>query len=166
MLAEINPELANEQFKLLKTNFTSTTFGLPSFREYPKGQHGLGDIDSGPVIFGVGFSGTIVMIGTYAMFDNGDLAEKQYKTINAFGFGRTSGNQKKYLFGKLPIADAFIAWGRATELRYQGSSKINTDNWRMKFHMISLSVIMFFWLIYFRKKIISKIKTITAQGIR
>jgi len=160
MLGEIKPKLANEQFKLFETNFVSTTFGLPSIREYPKGQHGHGDIDSGPVIFGVGFSGTIVMIGTYYMLNSGYLAEKQYKTINAFGFGKRTGNQKKYLFGKLPMADAFIAWGRATGLNYQNPSK-STDNWRIKFHVISLLVILLFWIIYFRKIIISIIKTAT-----
>lgn len=160
MLAEIKPALAKEQFKLFKTYFVSTTFGLPSVREYPKGQHGYGDVDSGPVIFGVGFSGTIVMIGTFAMLNSENLADEQYKTINAFGFSRTTGNQKKYLFGKLPMADAFIAWGRATGLKYQSPSN-NADNWRIKFHVISLLVIAIFWIIYFRKMIISKIKTIT-----
>jgi hypothetical protein len=158
MLIEIKPELAKEQFKLFKTNFVSNTFGLPSIREYPKGHHGYGDIDSGPVILGVGFSGTIVMIGTFSMLNSGYLAEKQYKTINAFGFGRTTRNQKKYLFGKLPMADAFIAWGRATGLKYKNPSK-NIDNWRTKFQVISLLIILLFWIIYFQKKIMSKIKT-------
>jgi hypothetical protein len=161
MLSEINPDFALEQFNLFKTNFVTTTLGLPSAREYPKGQNGQGDIDSGPVIFGVGFSGTIVMIGTFSMFDSAYLAERQYKTINAFGFGKTSKNQKKYLFGKLPMADAFIAWGRATELRYQDTTKQDSVNWRIKFHCISLFFIGLLWTVYFRKKIINKIKTAT-----
>lgn len=158
MLAEIDPESANEQYEIFREKFVSTTFGLPSLREYPKGQHGFGDIDSGPVIFGVGFSGTIVMIGTFYKLDYGYLAERQYKTINAFGFGSVTKDQKKYLFGELPMADAFIAWGRATGINYQNPANIN-DNWRMKFHGISLLVIAFFWIIYFRKIIINKMKT-------
>lgn len=156
MLAEINSGFAKEQFKIFNDKFVSTTFGLPSLREYPTGQHGFGDVDSGPVIFGVGFSGTIVMIGTFYKMDSGYFAERQYKTINAFGFGRVTGDQKKYLFGKLPIADAFIAWGRATGILYQNPSEI--DNWRIKFHGISILVIAFFWIIYFHRIIISKIR--------
>ena len=71
VLPEIDTAFANEQYKLFKTNFVTKTFGLPSVREYPKGKHGLGDIDSGPVIFGVGFSATIAMIGTFSV--NGDI---------------------------------------------------------------------------------------------
>ncbi len=159
MLAEINAGFASEQFKLFKTNFVTTTFGLPSLREYPKDQDGYGDIDSGPVILGVGFSGTIVMIGTFSMFDCDYLAERQYKTINAFGFETTSNNQKKYLLGMFPIADAFIAWGRATELKYQDSIKNDPGNWSIKFHCISLFILLFLWIVYFRKQIIIKIKT-------
>ncbi len=158
MLAEINPDFAFEQFRLFNTNFVSTTFGLPSVREYPKGQNGFGDVDSGPVIFGVGFTGTILMIGTFSMFKCENLAEKQYKTINAFGFGNTSGEQKKYLFGRLPMADAFIAWGRATELNNSDVLDANEDGWRTKFQFYSLLIIIVLWLIYFQKDIIRKMK--------
>lgn len=165
MLAEIDPKLAKEQYEIFREKFVSTTFGLPSLREYPKGQHGFGDIDSGPVILGVGFSGTIVMIGTFYKLDYGYLAERQYKTINAFGFGSVARDQKKYLFGKLPMADAFIAWGRATGINYQNPANIN-DNWRMKFHGISLLLFAFFWIIYFRKVIIYKIMGLVRFGVR
>lgn len=158
MLAEIKPELAQEQYKFFKTNFVTTTFGLPSLREYPKGTHGSGDVDSGPVVLGVGFTGTIVMIGTFSILNSGYLAERQYRTINAFGFGLTTGNQKRYLFGKLPMADAFIAWGRATGLKYPESSKQDSGSWKITFHVISFSMVIFLWIIYFRKKIVRKIK--------
>lgn len=157
MLAEIKPDFAYEQFRLFNKNFVTTTFGLPSVREYPKGQNGFGDVDSGPVIFGVGFSGTIVMIGTFSKFKLANLAEKQYKTINAFGFGYTSGAQKKYLFGSLPMADAFIAWGRATELNNSEYSDALEDGWRTKFQVLSLLIIIILWLIYFQRNLIRKI---------
>lgn len=154
MLPEIDFNFANEQFKLLEPKFNSKIFGLPSIREYPLGQKGKGDIDSGPVIFGVGFSATIVAIGTYSFFNKDNSAENQYKTINAFGFERKNGNMKSYLSGKLPIADAFIAWGRASSL--ENNLKINTidtNNWRVKFHFVSLLFILPFWILYFRKTI-------------
>jgi hypothetical protein len=159
MLSEINPKLAEEQYRLFKKNFETKTFGLPSIREYPKGKHGFGDIDSGPVIFGVGFSATIDMIGTYSRLNSENLAEKQYKTINAFGFGHTTKNQKKYLFGKLPMADAFIAWGRASGLKFQVPIKDDSHNWRMKFHILSLTFLLILWIFCFRKSLIHKIKS-------
>jgi hypothetical protein len=153
MLAEINNDFAKEQFATFRSNFVTTTFGLPSVREYPEGKYGIGDIDSGPVILGVGFSGTIASIGMFSLLDARDLAERQYNTINAFGFERINKNEKRYLFGKLPMADAFISWGRSTGWAYD-SEKPVSGNWLMKFHGISVLTLLLFWILFFRKKIL------------
>jgi hypothetical protein len=152
MLHEIDTGFANEQFKLFEAGFVSTTFGLPSVREYPKGTRGKGDVDSGPVILGVGFAATINIIGTFSAFEKGYFADNQYKTINAFGFERVKSNQKSYLFGRLPIADAFIAWGRATGLSEANYPKANT--WSLKFHLLSLLLVSVCWIVYFRKSLL------------
>ncbi|MES2794896.1 MAG: hypothetical protein V4683_02965 [Bacteroidota bacterium] len=164
LLAEIEPNFANEQYELYKTNFVITTLGLPSICEYPKGQFGETDIDSGPVIFGVGFSGTIVSIGTYSMLGDSELAEMQYKTINAFGFSNKFGNEKKYIFGLLPIADAFIAWGRASGLNQSNISNSSSNGWRVKFHIISFLVLTILWLLLYSNKIISKFKELAKES--
>lgn len=109
LLSEIDPVFAKEQYKHYQTHFVGTTLGLPSVTEYPNGHYGDGDIDSGPVVFGVGFAATIVSIGTHAALGNIRLADDQFNTINAFGFPFQSSNTKRYLLGQLPIADAFIA---------------------------------------------------------
>ncbi len=154
MLIEIDSHFANEQYQLYKTNFVSTTFGLPSVCEYPKGQNGDSDVDSGPVIFGVGFSGTIVSIGTFALLGNYEQAQQQYATINAFGFEYETENEKKYVFGSLPIADAFIAWGRASAIKNHTLRKLNLSLWRIPFHLISVFILAVLWGVYlfFAKK--------------
>lgn len=113
LLSEIDPDFAKEQYKQYQKLFVGTTFGLPSVTEYPNGQSGDGDIDSGPVIFGVGFAATIVSVGTHAALGNIRSADDQFNTLNAFGFPFQYSNTKRYLFGQLPIADAFIAWSRS-----------------------------------------------------
>lgn len=158
MLCEIDPVFGKEQFKLYKTNFISTTFGLPSVREYPIGQDGIGDIDSGPVIFGVGFSSTIVSIGTLSMYSNQRLANYQYKTVNAFGFDIKARNQKWYLLGKLPMADAFIAWGRASDLSCGKEPIENSQGWTFKFHLVSMFLLLVFWTLFYGKQIVRKIE--------
>lgn len=159
MLAEINPTFAQEQFRLFDSLFLDKTMGLPSVREYPKGTYGIGDIDSGPVILGVGFSATIVMIGTYSVYKKHELSEQQYKTIHAFGFSKKNKLQKKYLWGKLPMADAFIAWGRATDLHYStGFQTVKNNTWSLTFHLFSFFIIAGMWVFYFRKTIIRKVK--------
>ncbi len=158
LLAEVDSGFAKDQYELYKTYFVSTTFGLPSISEYPKGQSGDGDIDSGPVILGVGFSGTIVSIGTFSILGDYDLAEKQYKTVNAFGFVNKTENEKKYVFGLIPIADAFIAWGRASELNNRKSIKSASITWRFKFHIISILVLLILWTLLYSKSILMKWK--------
>ena len=142
-----------------KENFVTTSFGLPAIREYPKGVEGTGDIDSGPVIFGVGFTATIMGLGLGSLFDDPAWAESQYQTVHAFGFVRQNEKRKKYLWGALPMADAFIAWGLASELNH---SNANVDSgarptyW--KFHFISLLFITIFFLLHYRKKVIKRIR--------
>lgn len=158
-LSEIDTSFANEQYQLYKENFISTTFGLPSINEYPNGNSGNGDIDSGPVLFGVGFAGTIVSIGTLSVFGDCEQADKQYKTVNAFGFCTKTQNSKKYLLGQLPITDAFIAWSRSSGLKCRPVEKFNYSIlWPIKFHLISLVTLIIIWSFYFWKNIYKKIK--------
>jgi len=42
-----------------------------------------------------------------------EIARGLRNSIESFGVGLKSGKQKKYLFGALPMADAFIAWSNA-----------------------------------------------------
>ncbi len=165
MLAEIDQEFGKQQFNLAKTSFITTRFGLPAMREYPQGIFGLGDVDSGPVILGVGFSATIVMIGTMSMYDEPVLANEQYKTIHAFGFKTSDEDGKKYLFGTLPMADAFIAWGRATDLNCTHSQpNVSSRNWRLTFHLTSLFVLTTLWLLFYRSKVKSYINRVRSQN--
>lgn len=164
MLGEIDPGFANEQFDIMRNIFVGKTFGLPSIREYPKGQHGSGDIDSGPVIFGVGFSATIVMIGTFPLYQFYNLADQQYKTVHVFGFDRKTENRKMYLFGKLPMADAFIAWGRATTLNYSNDDDFSSKGlWGLKFHIWSTIVLFIVWALFYHKKLSRLMVSVKGQ---
>ncbi|MBL7817824.1 MAG: hypothetical protein JNL70_22640 [Saprospiraceae bacterium] len=140
----IDSAFAKQQFELYKQHFIDYKLGLPAVREYPKNWDGDGDIDSGPVIWEVGTVASIVAIR--AMAENGE--KEFYKpirnAIEAFGFPNHWGLGKKYVFGQIPIADAFLAWCHA-------KSGENLENppvfWRMTFQLFSLFVILLlFWL--------------------
>ncbi len=115
LLPEIDSVFAAKQYALYKKHFADRRLGLPGIREYPKGSEGTGDIDSGPVIWGIG--GAASVVGQRAAFANGDLV--LYKglrnSIETFGCGFTWFGEKRYLFGQLPMADAFIAWSNSAE---------------------------------------------------
>jgi hypothetical protein len=115
LLPEFNPVLAASQFKIYDSLFFDEVLGLPCIREYPKGKEGLGDIDSGPVLFGAGGAATIV--GIKAMRVNGSHKRSSMlrNTVEALTFPFKTSEQKKYFFGALPIADAFITWAEVGE---------------------------------------------------
>ncbi len=150
-LSEIDPLFAKEQFKLFYEKFTIIRFGLPFIREYPKGNPGPADVDSGPVILKVGFAGTIVATGTFIKFGEIETANKISACIESIGFPKSDKNQKKYLSGKLPIADSFIVWTRLQ----QENNAINAYSFGSfaLFHLYSFLLILFFMVVYFRKKI-------------
>lgn len=108
-LPDIDSALATEQFSAWKGYGITETFGVPAVREHPVGIDAPGDVDSGPLILGYGPAATIV--GVAACKRNGDAfyATECARTLHGFGFA-TGG---RYLFGALPIADLFIAWGRS-----------------------------------------------------
>ncbi|MFK8165138.1 MAG: hypothetical protein AB8H12_22020 [Lewinella sp.] len=115
LLPEIDASFATEQFAGYEQHFVTSRLSLPGIREYPTGIDKSGDIDSGPVIWGVG--GAASVVGQRAAAANGqeDLYLGLRNSLEAFGVAHTLLGKKKYLFGQLPMADAFIAWGNAAE---------------------------------------------------
>ncbi|HNV72898.1 MAG TPA: hypothetical protein PKO06_24530, partial [Candidatus Ozemobacteraceae bacterium] len=58
-LSLIDPTLSRELYQSLKESCQANFFGFTAFTEYPPSvEPGTGDVDSGPVIFGLSFSGT------------------------------------------------------------------------------------------------------------
>ncbi len=148
-LNEIDLEFSSAQFQLYKTHFIDSKFGLPGIREYPfntinKG----GDVDSGPVLLGIGGAASIV--GQRAMWKHKEweLYEGLRNAIEGFGVGYTTTINKKYIFGQLPMADAFIVWSNSlenTEAYY-----ILNSNWRIKFQLLSLGLVLIFGIVVFK----------------
>ena len=153
LLYEIDSSYSNELYPSYKNHLHSSYFGIPYLREYPKGQFGQGDIDSGPVVFGMGLAGTIVSIGSYSLHNDTNLSRYQYSIIHTFGFATESENSLSYLFGQLPIADAFIAWS-ACSLIYKSRNKATNNNYPLSFHCISISfgvLLLFLSSLIYRK---------------
>lgn len=115
MLAEIDFEFGKSQFEIYKDKFLDFRLGLPGIREYPKGKTGSGDIDSGPVIWGIGAAASIVGQKVFGIYGNAYIYSGLRNSIESFGLSIDVNNEKKYLFGKVPIADSFIAWSNSFE---------------------------------------------------
>jgi hypothetical protein len=114
-LREIDEPFARQQFSIFQTTFADSRLGLKGIREYPKGEMGLGDVDSGPVILQMGAAASLVGMQTLYAFGDRENGIAIRNGIEGFAFPWESADQKVYLFGMLPVADAFIAWGHSAE---------------------------------------------------
>ncbi|GJJ18060.1 hypothetical protein [Mycolicibacterium mageritense] len=101
----------DDQWQRFTDRFVTEKIGLAGVLEYPTGVDGRGDVDSGPLILGVSLSASAV--GLAAARANGDraLAGRLTRQVDLLGVPmglRTT----RYVFGVLPVGDAFIAWAR------------------------------------------------------
>jgi len=148
-LSEIDPKFAADQFKIYKALFLDYRFGLPGIREYPKGIIGAGDIDSGPILLEIGGAASIVGQKTMLKFGDINTYKGLRNSIEGFGVGFTFNSRKKYILGKLPIADAFICWSNSVENQYV----YEKSNWRIRFQLISIVLILILILVFLFKKL-------------
>ena len=109
-LADIDSAFAADQYRKYRDHFLTSRLGMPGVREYPRGQSGLGDVDSGPVIAGIGAAASIVGLKTALRFGDRETATGLYLGLNALLLARSDKDEKYCLFGQLPMADAFLAW--------------------------------------------------------
>ena len=141
LLFETDSSFCRQQFTIYKKLFLVSRAGLPGILQYRKGTKGETDVDSGPVIFGVGGPASIVGLRVMSLMKENETAVGLRNSIETFGFATESNKQKKYLSGKLPMADAFICWANSTELN--AATKLSTTKpWRIKFQLYSLLIVL------------------------
>ncbi len=75
--------------------------GLGALREYPPGQVGLGDGNSGPVIFGVSIGATGFGLGAARAHDDETLFESLFATTALFGLPLENGGELDFAGGGL-----------------------------------------------------------------
>lgn len=77
-LTRFDPQLARELFAGIQHQLVGHVFNFGAVREYPRGTSGMGDIDSGPVLFGWSFSATGFSIAGARAFRNEALYSDLY----------------------------------------------------------------------------------------
>ena len=134
-LYEINPNLGQEYFTLYKEHFLEYRLGLPGIREYRKGVDKNGDVDSGPVIWKIGGAASVVGVRTLGLYGETTAYKGMRNSLQGFGCGFRFFGKKRYIFGALPMADAFIAWSNSVNCRV---SQDADTWWRFQFQILSL----------------------------
>jgi hypothetical protein len=101
-------ELAAEQYRQTRAAFLKRLpFGLAAMREYPPGVSGRGDVDSGPVVFGLSPSGTgFIIAGARHARDEESLRGLLW-TAELAGSTIAWRGARRYLFAPL-VGDAIL----------------------------------------------------------
>jgi hypothetical protein len=108
---EIDPAVAAAQYAGMERTFATRFAGLlPAVREYPHGVHGQGDVDSGPVIFGVSAPASVVGVAAARMTGHHRAAADLRASPEVLGVPLQWRGRRSYAFGQLPVGDAFLAW--------------------------------------------------------
>ncbi|SDX90797.1 hypothetical protein [Hymenobacter psychrophilus] len=136
-LLEVDSTFARQQFQNYRRHFLTSRLGLPGIREAAHGAPPTDDIDSGPVVWGVGGAASLVGRRTMQCYADSTTAVGLRNSIEGFGVALTTSAGKRYLFGQLPIADAFIAWGNSVEASREIRGSMG---WRGWFQLLSALV--------------------------
>jgi hypothetical protein len=107
MLSLGGMELAGDLFRSLQRDCATSFLGFGLVREYLSGHAGNGDIDSGPVVFGVGFSATGFAIGGCRAFGDPEAYRKLYRTAHLVGSPLDAGGTRNYVCGG-PLGNAIL----------------------------------------------------------
>jgi hypothetical protein len=84
-LSFADPNLAKTLFQAIQAKQQTTVMGLKAIREYPPGQAGSGDVDSGPLIMGASPTASVFAISGARIFGDRSLFIALYRSMDLFG---------------------------------------------------------------------------------
>lgn len=110
---DVDPSGSAVQWQRFVDTFVVREAGLVGVREYPRGVEDAGDVDSGPLLFGVSASASAVTLA--AALRNGDtaLATDLDRQAEYLGIPLEWDGRRRFAFGLVPVGDAFVAWARS-----------------------------------------------------
>ncbi len=123
-----DPAATSAAWAAYTDTFVAGRLGMVGALEHPDGS-GAGDVDSGPLVLGLSASASAVTQA--AARANGDtaLADRLDRQIELWGFPWQAGDQRTYLFDRLPVAVAFFVWADTTPAGPATSSATARPAW-------------------------------------
>ena len=117
LLAREDPEYTVNFYQSYLRCFSIRRLGFGMFREYPAGCLMQADVDSGPILWGAGVVATGVGLGASRACGDSARTTDIHALSQTLAFPATYSHNKRpchsYLFGMLPMGDAFLAWGNS-----------------------------------------------------
>lgn len=110
---DVDPRGAAGEWARFVDGFVVREAGLVGVREHPRGDDSPGDVDSGPLVFGVSASASAVTLGAARRNGATTLADDLDREAEYLGLPLEWAGTRRFAFGLLPVGDAFVAWARA-----------------------------------------------------
>lgn len=101
------PDLTRKLFNGLEKNLRTSIFGFAAVREYPNEVPGRGDIDSGPVICGLGFSATGFSLAGARILNRTDFFRRLYASAYLAGAPVSGYEEVEFVTGG-PLGNAIL----------------------------------------------------------
>lgn len=135
-LSQVDPRFALDQHSRFRKHFETNLLGVfPTMREYPQGTTGGGDVDSGPVLFGVSAPASVVGIAASRTVGAAQHAQALRATTEVLGLPLGWGEARRYAFGQLPVGDAFLAWASSVPTE---PMREPPTGWRSRWGVVSV----------------------------
>ncbi|MDA8369310.1 MAG: hypothetical protein M0026_05525 [Nocardiopsaceae bacterium] len=148
-LAEIDPAWAARDYATFSRLFASDIAMLPGVREHPQGDGSPGDVDSGPLVFGLSASASTVALGDAVLFNDGDAADALTGFAEATGSAIETGGERRYLGGVLPVGDAFLVWSLTAGGEHAAPDPAVSGEfsgwWRVPWHVATGILLVLLW---------------------
>jgi len=128
-LPDIDPGAAAADYRRFVDTFVVRELGLVGVREYPVGTDGEGDVDSGPLVAGVSLSASAVASAAARRHGDTDLAGALDAQAELVALPVPWFDGRRYGFGLLPVADAFLVWARAQPPAPAGTGPTGVPGW-------------------------------------
>ncbi len=84
-LAQLDPAVARDQYERARDALGANVGGLGGFREWPRGRGGDMDLDSGPILAGVGVAATAFGLGPARIFRDTSTYAVAQRAVLVFG---------------------------------------------------------------------------------
>jgi len=106
-LSFVDDELSADLYDALREQLAMNLAGFGAVREYPEGHEGEGDIDSGPVIQGIGLSATGFALGGARAHGDRTWFTRLYASTKFVGVPHRESREMRFVFGG-PLGDSIM----------------------------------------------------------
>lgn len=148
-IAELDPSFAQDLEVAFRAAFLDRLLVVPAIREYPIGQRGPRDDDSGPLWGAISPFATAAAIGAAQVVGDAPLAGALLRSAELAGLPLPLDGGKRYAFGQAPLGDALLVWSktarpwtRAIPERY---FEAVLPGWRLWWYGVLLAIALLGW---------------------